>query len=228
MVLSTIASVILAALIGVGVVSPLLFAAAVFPFFHAALRFGDHRAGLLIVFRWALSLFVTLVIVGIFLPDRLGGSLPFAESAARSMQAWIAGSPSPPVDSRYMFWGMLVFLAGSVASGGLVGFVVGAVALGGAAYSALFVFRHGHNIFEAALVALPVWQLGLFIAGAFFIVPAAVFVFERFLGAEKRLEDRGRLRLYVYVGAGFFALSILLRYATAGAWRTLLDRWTVL
>jgi hypothetical protein len=123
---------------------------------------------------------------------------------------------------------MLSFVAASLASGGLFGFIIGSVALGGAAYGALFVFRHGLNIVQTGLVALPVWQLSLFVAGALFLVPASVFVFERFLHAEKRIEDRPRLRQCMYAGAGFFALSLLLHYTVAGVWRSLVERWTVI
>jgi hypothetical protein len=78
-----------------------------------------------------------------------------------------------------------------------------------------------------ALVALPVWQLAAFVSAAFLIVPASVFAFTRFFQVEKRIDEWQPLRRYMYAGAGFFALSILLRYATAGVWRLLLERWTV-
>ena len=228
MVLMTIASVIVAVLIRVGVLSPIIFAAAVFPFFYHALRRNDHRMGVFLVFRWMVTLLATLLAIGVFLPDRLGAALPLSDAAVQTIETWL-GAPKtpPPADAGYLLWGMLVFLAGSLLSGGLLGFIVGAVALGGAAYGALFVCRHGLNIVQIAFVAFPVWQLSLFIAGAFLLVPASIFVFERFFHIEKRMEDWARLKQYMYAGAGFFVLSILLRYTVAGAWRTLLDRWTV-
>jgi hypothetical protein len=229
MVLATIASVIIAALIGIRPLSPLLFTATVFPFFYASLRRSDYHVATFLVIRWALALFVTLGIVGVFLPDRLGAALPLSESAVRTIERWITEPQSPPpADTGYILLGSLVFLAGSFLSGGLLGFIIAAVALGGAAYAALFVVRHGFNIFQVSLVALPVWQLSLFIAGALLLVPASVFVFERFLHVERRSEARARLKYNVVAAAGFFALSVLLRYAAADAWRSLVEKWTVL
>lgn len=229
MVLATIASVFVASLVRVAVVSPLLFTAAVFPFFYDSMRRSDHRSSIVLVFRWGVALFATLVVVGAFVPDRLGAALPLSEGAARAITKWVRepGAPSP-AGTPYLLWGMLALIAGALASGGLLGFIIGSVALGGAAYGALFILRHGLNIVQTGLVALPVWQLSLFVAGAFLMVPASVFVFERFLRAEKRPEDRARLKTFVYAGAGFFVLSVLLRFTVAGAWRSLLDRWTVI
>lgn len=229
MVLATIGSVVIAVALGVGVLSPLLFSAAVFPFFYRALCRGDHRSAVVLVFRWGVALFLSLLAVGVFVPHRLGAALPLSSEAIRTLESWIREpEASPPADTGYLLWGMLAFLAASVASGGLIGFIIGAGALGGAAFGALFVFRHGLNLLQIALVALPVWQLSAFVAGAFLLVPSSVFVFERFFHIERRMGDWQRLRQYMYAGAGFFALSILLRYAAAGAWRSLVERWTVL
>jgi hypothetical protein len=228
MVLATVTSVIVAALIGVGILSPLLFTAAVFPFFYRALRHSDHRSGVALVFRWGIALFASLLVVGIFVPDRLGAALPLSDGAVRNVETWIREpQTAPPADTRYLLWGMLAFLVASVVSGGLLGFIIGAVGVGAAAYAAIFLFRHGLNIFQIGFVAIPVWQLSLFVAGAFLLVPSSVFVFERFFERRTRPEDWEHLRKYMYMGAGFFALSIALRYVTAGLWRTLIERWTV-
>jgi hypothetical protein len=229
MVLATIASVFVASFVRVGVISPLLFTAVVLPFFYDSMRRSDHRSAVVLVFRWGVALFATLVVVGVFVPDRLGAALPFSDGAVRTVESWVRDPAAPaPAGSGYLFWGMLAFVAGSFLSGGLIGFIIGAVAIGGAAYSTLFVFRNGLNIIQTGLVALPVWQLSLFVAGACLLVPASVFVFEKFFHSEKRIEDRARLRQYMYAGAGFFVLSVLLFYTVAGAWRGLVDRWTVI
>jgi hypothetical protein len=228
MVLATIASVAAATAIGAAVLSPFLFTAAVFPFYYRALLRSDHRAGIVLVFRWGFALFVSLVVVGAFLPDRLGAALPFSSDAVGTIAAWIRDPQAPPpADIDYILWGMLAFLAASAASGGLAGFVVAAAAIGAAAFGAVFVFRHGLNLIQIALVALPVWQLSSFIAAAFFLVPASVLVFAKFFRVEVRIEEWQRLRRYMYAGAGFLALGILLRYATAGVWRSLIERWTI-
>ena len=44
LILMTVASVLVATILGVGFISPLLFTAAVFPFFYVAITRNDHRA----------------------------------------------------------------------------------------------------------------------------------------------------------------------------------------
>ncbi|UCH84252.1 MAG: hypothetical protein JSW50_00770 [Candidatus Latescibacterota bacterium] len=229
MVLLTIASVVLSTIVGIGVLSPLLHTAAVFPFFYTAMKRRDHRWSVIIVFRWALALFATIVVLGVFVPGRVGTSLPLAEPVVRTIDAWVkVPGSSPPAGLPYLLWGMALFLVGSVVSGGLIGFLVGSVAVGGAAYGALFIFRHGFNIIQVALVAVPLWQLSLFVAGGFILVPASQIAYERFLNVERDPNDWPLLRNCMYIGAGFFVLSLVFRYATAGPWRSLLERWTVL
>lgn len=229
LILMTIASVVFATILGIGFISPLLFAAAVFPFFYVAITRNDHRSGLVIVFRWSITLFVTVLFVGVFVPDRLGSSLPLSASGTHTIETWLRDpGASPPANLNYILWGMFAFAAASFVSGGLLGFLIGAVAIGGAAYSALYLFRHGFNLIQMSLVALPVWQLSLFVAAAFAMVPLSILAFERFFNVEKRAQDWDLLRNYMYVGAGFFVLSIVLRYATASVWRELVDKWTAL
>jgi hypothetical protein len=229
MVLLTIASVIVSTIIGIGLMSPLLHTAAVFPFFYTAMKQRDHRWSITLVFRWIVTLFATIVILGVFVPGRVGTSIPLSENVVESITAWVTipGS-TPPADLSYLLWGMAFFLVGSVVSGGLIGFLVGSVAIGGAAFGALFIFRHGFNILQVALVAVPLWQLSLFVAGGFILVPVSHFVFERFLNVEKDPADWPLLRNCMYMGAGFFILSLVFRYATAGPCRSLLERWIVL
>ncbi len=228
-VLSTIASVIVATLFGVGVLSPLLYTAAVFPFFFVAMKQRDHRWAVILVFRWTIALFVTMVVVGVFVPGRLASSIPLARGVAATINTWVTvPGAAPPADLPYLLWGMALFLVGSVITGGLLGFLVGSVAIGGAAFGALFIFRHGFNILQISLIAVPLWQLSLFVAGGFVLVPVSYFAFERFLNVEKNPGDWPVLRNCMYMGAGFFLLSLIFRYATAGPWRSLLERWTVL
>ncbi|UCG52787.1 MAG: hypothetical protein JSW58_04335 [Candidatus Latescibacterota bacterium] len=229
MVLLTIASVIVSTLVGVGFLSPLFHTAAVFPFFYSAMKRRDHRWGVILVFRWAIALFVTLVVVGVFVPGRVASSLPLAKDAVITIDAWVQDSATgPPADLSYLLWGMVAFLVGSVVSGGLLGFIVGAFAIGGAAYGALHIFRHGLNVLQIALLAVPLWQLSLFLAAGFLLVPTSQLVFDRFFNVEKDPEDWPLLRNCMYIGAGFFVLSIIFRYAISGPWRSLLERWTVL
>jgi len=228
-VLLSIASVILATLIGVGLVSPILHTAAVFPFFYTAMKNRDYRWSIIIAFRWALALFATIVIVGVFSPGRVGSSIPLSANVVGTIDAWvkIPGS-TPPADLPYLLWGTILFLIGSVISGGLIGFLAGSIAISGAAFGALYIFRHGFNILQVALVVMPLWQLSMFVAGGFLLVPASQLVYQRFLNVERDPGDWPLLRNCMYIGAGFFIMSLIFRYATAGPWRLLLERWTVL
>ncbi|MEJ2720646.1 MAG: hypothetical protein P8181_05835 [bacterium] len=229
MVLLTIASVILSVIIGIAVLSPLLFTAAVFPFFFSTMKLRDHRWAVILVFRWAIALFVTILVVGVFVPGRAESSIPLAAGAVATIKAWLnVPGAAPPADLPYMLWGMVLFVAGSAVSGGLLGFLVGSIAIGGAAYGALFIFRHGYNILQISLVSIPLWQLSLFVAGGFLLVPVSHLAFQRFLNVEKDPRDWTLLRNCMYMGAGFFLLSLVFRYATAGPWRSLLERWTVM
>jgi hypothetical protein len=229
MVLLTIASVIIATIFGVGLLSPFLYTAAVFPFFYTAMKKREHRWSVILVFRWAVTLFATIVVLGVFVPGRMGASIPLADNVVGTIIAWITISGSaPPADLSYLLWGMALFLVGSVVTGGLIGFLVGSVAIGGAAFGALFIFRHGFNILQVALVAVPLWQLSLFVAGGFILVPASQIAFERFLNVEKDPDDWPLLRNCMYMGAGFLLLSLIFRYATASPFRSLLEQWTVI
>jgi hypothetical protein len=228
-VLMTIASVIVATLIGVGPVSPILHTAAVFPFFYTAMKKRDHRWSVVIAFRWALALFATIVVVGVFAPGRVGSSIPLSANVVGAIDAWVkVPGSAPPADLSYLLWGTIFFLIGSVISGGFVGFLAGSIAIGGAAFGALYIFRHGFNILQVALVVVPLWQLSLFVAGGFLLVPVSQFAYERFLNVERDTDDWPLLRNCMYIGAGFFLLSLIFRYVTAGPWRALLERWTVL
>jgi hypothetical protein len=229
MVLLTIASVILSVLIGLRALSPILHVAALFPFYYASMKQHRHSVTLVLAIRWTVALFVTILVVGAFVPSRTAASLPFSDSTVAALSSWLADSQSPPpADYPYLLWGMAVFLAGSVVSGGLIGLIVGSLALGSTAFGALFLFEHGTNVLVIALTAVPLWQWCLFAGGAFCLVPTALPFFERFLKIERVAEARYVLMTYLYIGAGFFLASLILRLAIAGLWHRLLQRVTVL
>ena len=48
------------------------------------------------------------------------------------------------------------------------------------------------------------------------------------LDVEKEPDDWPLLRNCMYLGAGFFVLSLIFRYATVNPLRSLIERWTVL
>jgi hypothetical protein len=219
-------SAILSTVIDLWLLSPLLHAAAVLPFYFSAMKRQSHSWSLAIVARWATTLFASLIIVGIFAPTRVTHSLPIGDGVRAQVQAWLAGAGPPVADFNYILWGMVAFLAGTAISGGLVGFIIGSVALGGAASGALYLFEHGNNVMTIALTAVPLWQWCLFAAGALLVVPTAMPFFERVFGSERVTEERLVLRVFLVTGAGLFVVSLLLRLLLAGAWQALLGRLT--
>jgi len=229
MVLLTIAAVVVSTVIGKRALSPILHVAAIFPFYYSAMKEQRHRRCLALVMRWAAALFVTTVLAGVFAPSRVTASLPFGDRAVAVLSNWLATSQSQPAaDYSYILWGLAVFLVGTAVSGGLIGLLVGSVALGGAACGALYLFENGNNVLQIAISALPPWQLSLFACGAFCLLPTSLPFFERFLKIERVAESKQALLTYLYIGAGFFVVSLILRLALAGMWQHLLQRWTIL
>lgn len=227
MVLLAIASVVISVVIKVAWLTPLLHTAAVFWFFYAAMKQHRHRWALILIIRWAAVIFVTTVLLGIFVPTRVEAGILFSQRMTGELRAWLTGVGGPPVNYSYILWGVAAFLAGSLISGGMLGFVLGSVALGTAASATLFLFANGYNVLQIALIALPPWQWSVFAAGALLLVPTARPFFDRFLGWERVAEDKRALRLCMYGGAAGLALSLLLRLALAGVLRDLTTRWTV-
>jgi hypothetical protein len=228
MVLLTIASVVISAIMRVAWLTPILHVAAVFPFYYSAMKQHRHRWSLALAVRWAAALFVTTIALGVFVPERTEASLLLSARTIAGFENWLTASQAaPPADYSYILWGLAAFLVGSLISGGLVGFLIGSATLAGAASGALFLFEHGRNIVQITLVVVPPWQWSTFACGALLVVPTSLPFFERFLKIERVAESKQVLRIYMYLGATFFVLSLLLRLVTAGAWRSLLQRWTI-
>lgn len=228
MVLLAMGGVVIATVLKVAWLTPIIHAASVFPFFYPAMKEYRYRWALILVIRWAAAIFFTTIVLGVFVPARMDASLPLSARTIDALQGWLAGSGSPPVDYAYILWGLAAFLVGSVISGGLAGFLVGSVAIGAAASGALFLFEHGNNVLQIALVALPIWQWSLFACGTLLLVPTARLFFDRFLRTERVSEDKQILRAYMFIGSGCFVLSLLLRLSLGGVVRDVILRWTIL
>lgn len=226
--LATIASVVLTTVFAVGFVTPLVHTLAIFPFVYAAQRRGDPVWAATIVARWMIALFLGTMVAGVFAPDRVIASVPFGEGSVASFQAWIADGGPVPIRWTHLLWGIAGFFALSLASGGVLGIALTSVALTTTAVGALFLFRHGFNVLQISLVAVPAWQWCLLAAVPFLLVPTSAIFFQRVLGVERDADSLVVSRIQLYVGAGLLATSLLLRVALAGPWRDLLDRWTSL
>lgn len=225
LVLATLASVVLSTILGVRFISPLLHAAAIVPFYHAAMRRHLHHLSAALVIRWGVTLFASVVLVGVFLPARVAVSIGGA-GATTPLQQWITGAGHPPADFPYMLWGMLAFLAGTALTGGVVGLVIGAVAIGGAGGNTLFLLEHGTNVLLITITAVPPWQLCLFASGALLFLPGALPLFDRIFKSERIAEGKDVLRRFMIIGGATFLLSLVLRVVADDFWHQLLRRFT--
>lgn len=221
--MATVGSVVLSTILGVRFISPVLHAAAILPFYYAAMRRHLHHLSVVLIFRWAITLFCSVVLVGVFLPARMAVSVG---TTGVAMQQWITGTGHPAADFPYLLWGMLAFLAGTAVSGGVLGLIIGAIALAGAGGSTLYLFEHGTNVISITLTAVPLWQWCFFISGALVLVPTAVPVFNRIVKPQRVAEGGEALRKFMIAGGLGFLLSLILRLATADVWQTLLRRFT--
>jgi hypothetical protein len=224
---ASILSVLLSIVITVKFITPLLLTAAVVPFFLHAMRRGLHGRAVRLTARWAVTVFVCVVIAGGFVSARAERTFPYAGQSVNAIEDWIAGTAdTPPADFKLLLGGGLAFAVAAVVSGGILGFILASLVLASSACGSAFLFQQGDNIFHIALIAIQPWLLCFFAAGVFFIVPAAFPVQQRFLNQSTTNLDRTLLR-FIYVGAGLFLLSIVLRLTTAGAWKVLTERWTI-
>ncbi|MEE9269587.1 MAG: hypothetical protein V3V49_04930 [Candidatus Krumholzibacteria bacterium] len=228
MVILTILSVVLSAAVGSRWFSPILQVAAVFPFFSAAMRRHKHHESLALAARWGAALFVTTIVVGVFVPGRIGASVPFAQLTTAALANWIRFPDAPPpADYGYLLWGLVGFLLATLVSGGLLGFVLASVALGNAALGALFLLRYSENVIQITMVAVPLWHWGIIAAAILMLVPASLPFFQRYVRIERVVEGRTVLRGFLYMGGAMVVASLLLRAVTAGPWRNILREWTI-
>jgi len=210
-------------------ITPVIHAAAAAPFFFKAVRGRSYSWALVLAARWSIALFFSILILGVFLPDRMVQSLPMAASTVATVESWVRDGGAPPANYGFILWGLALFLGATVISGGLGGFVVGSIAIGAAASGALYIERHGYNLIQTAFIAVPMWQWMILFAGIALLVPASLPFYRRvFPEADSSTEHQTLLNRCMYAGAGLFALGIVLRLTTAGLWRSLIDRWTVI
>jgi hypothetical protein len=208
-------------------ITPILLTAAIFPFFLHVMKKGLHGRAAVLAARWAITVFVCVVIAGGFVSARAEKTFPYAKQSVDVIEDWIAGTDdTPPADLKLLLGGGLAFAAAAVVSGGALGFILASLVLASSACGSAFLFQQGDNIFHIALIALQPWLLFLFAAGIFLVVPAAFPVLQRFLHQSASNHKKTLLR-FIYVGAALYILSIVLRLTTAGTWRTLTERWTI-
>jgi hypothetical protein len=227
----SVAAVVIAVVVGLPPLTPLITTAPIAWIVIGRLRAEAGAAPSGLFLRWALSVFATALISTAFVWDRAVQSFPYAASAVGAMRQLLAGNADPPGGFVFLTLGMVIFVALSTVSAGILGCVLGSVALGAGAVGAAAMYRSGDNVFQLLLVTVPWWQLA-FYAAAIVALPALVSisrstVLRRSTGGGKTAPEWGRIRRDLAVAGGLWLGAIVLRLALASAYVRLLQRWTL-
>jgi hypothetical protein len=207
--------------------SPLILTAPVVRPLLRRIRSGNHRDVTGAVWRWGLTVFLTILASDAFVRDRVLDAFPFASRASYAMGQAIVGAGGAPFGFAELFLGLVAFVLLAAASLGIAACVLLAVALGTAAAAGAVLFTHGNNILLISLVACPPWQWAVFAAAVLVFVPAVVAGGSRFYGITAQDKDRGWMKRNAVVAAGLFLLALLLRLALEGPYLALIRAWTV-
>lgn len=224
----SLAGVVLSIVISFPPLSPLLTTLPVVKPLLGRVRAKKYDAVTAVFVRWALTVYLTVLVSAAFVRDRMLASFPFAADAAGAVEQALAGSGGPPVGLVYIAVGLLAFAVLAAVSVGIAGCVLASVALGAAAASTAVLFTHGNNVLLIALVALPPWQWALLAAAAFSFAPAAAWGGWRLLRLVDEEPERTWLTRRALIVAGLFALALLLRLTLASPYLSLVRHWTVL
>lgn len=220
-------SVVLSVILSVQPLSVLLTAAPAVQPLRRRILAGDSALVTRGLLRWAVTVFLSVLLCAVFVRDRVLDSFPFASSTATAAQRMLDGQAGAPVGWLYLTAGLAGFVILSAATTGIGALLLAAVALGAAAGLTVVVFAQGTNILLMALVALPPWQWAMFAAAVLLFAPAgaegARFLYKK--DTVDRNPERRKHRLYA--AAGLFVLALLTRLALAGPWVSLVRTWTV-
>jgi len=151
----TALAVIVVAWLGVPLLLPI---AAAFPWFFFQRRHRDQVGRLSPVSRWALSVLVTGMAMLALAGHRATQSIPFAAETTSAVSAWLDGSGAAVPSWIAMAAWTGVFAVAAVASRGMAASIVLANVLLLVAVHAAIVFARAGNVFEASVVALPIWS----------------------------------------------------------------------
>jgi hypothetical protein len=207
--------------------SPLILTApAVRPLWRR-IRGGNHRDVTGAFWRWALTVFLTILASSAFVRARVLDAFPFASQASEAMGEAIRGAGGAPVGFGELILGLTAFVLLAGGSLGIAACVLMAVALGASAAAGAVLFTHGINVLLIALVACPPWQWAVLVAAVLLFVPAVVEGGSRFYGITAQDKDRRWMKRNAAVAAGLFLLALLLRLALAGPYLSLIRNWTV-
>jgi len=224
----TLAGTVLSLVIALPPLSPLLLTAPIVRPLLRRGRKGNPTAATGALWRWALTVFVTILVSAAFVRDRMLSAFPFASEAANTMNQAISGAGGAPVGFGEIVLGTVAFVALAAASMGLAACLIMSIALGTAAAAASVLFTHGNNVLLISLVACPPWQWAQFAAAALAFVPAVAVGGAKLYGIRVPVEAGEWLKRRAVIAGGLFLAAVLLRLILAGPYLALIRKWTVL
>jgi hypothetical protein len=208
--------------------SPLLTTAAIVRPLLRRVRSGDSGAVTGALWRWALTVFLTILVSAAFVRDRVLDSFPFAAQAARTVEAAISGSGDAPFGVVFILAGFVAFLVLSAVSYGVAGCVAASIALGTAAAGAAVLYTHGDNIVLVTLIALPPWLWALIAAAVVSFATAVAAGSRKLYGGTAVEIDGDHLKRSALIVAGLMVAALLARLLLASPYLSLVRHWTVL
>jgi hypothetical protein len=223
----TLAGTVLSLVIAFPPLSPLLLTAPVVRPLLRRVRSKDPAAATSALWRWALTVFVTILVSGAFVRDRMLSAFPFASQAANAMEQAISGAGAAPVGFAEVILGTVAFVALAAASLGVAACILMSIALGTAAAAATVLFSHGNNVLLISLVACPAWQWAQFAAATLAFVPAVAVGRAKLYGIGVPADAGEWLKRRAIIAGGLFLAAVLLRLILAGPYLALIRNWTL-
>jgi len=227
-------------IVGLGIVGVALSVAIAFPPLSVLLstapivrpllrrtRAGDAGAVTGAFWRWALTVYLTILVSAAFTHERMLAAYPFASGSAEAVERALSGDGALPAGVLYLVVGLVVFIAFAAGSLGIAACVLMTVALGMTAAAAAVVFAHGHNGLVVALVAVPPWLWAVVLAAVFALAPAALTGGAKWYGVGNADLEPEWLKRRAIIVAGLLVLAVVLRLTLAGPYVVLLRHCTI-
>lgn len=220
-------AVVLSVMVSFQPLSPLLLTApAAWPLRRRIVA-GRHGAATRGLIRWAVAVFLSILVCAVFVKDRVLSSFPFAGAAAELVERMLAGESVAPAGFLYIFAGLAGFVALSVVSLGIGACLLASVAIGAAAGVTILLYVHGTNLLLISLVALPPWQWLMYAAATLLFAPAAGAGARRLYGTNTETAGGDRVKRRLYIAGALALTAVLVRAVLAGPWISLVRMWTI-
>jgi hypothetical protein len=223
----TIGSVLLSIVVAFPPLTPVLTTAPIVRPLLRRLRAHEYAAVTGALWRWALTLYLTVLVSAAFVYHRMLSGFPFSENAVQGVERALDGSGGPTAGFVYMLGGIAAFTVLAAASRGIAACVWSSIALGAAAAASSVLFANGNNVILIALIACPPWQWALFAGALLVFTPATVWGGKRLYGIRSDDADYTHSKRRWMIPAGLVLLALLLRLVLAGPYVSLAQHWTV-